>query len=124
MICVIRDDLYFGSACFESGDFFRGCGVSAEEEKVICCGAYELRGEWGAELGVEEDAEERAASGQAAAIRELGVVGEDGADAGEDGVAGVAEALHFVASGGAREPVRLIGVAAFRVTKGVRVWMK
>jgi len=70
-----------------------------------------LRGERGAEVGVEEDAEERAASGQAGTVGEFGIVGEDGADASEDGVAGVTEALDFGASSGTREPMWLIGVA-------------
>ncbi len=76
-------------------------------------------------MGVEDDAKERAAAWQvvgtkesaagwilhSAAVGELGVVGEDGADAGEDGVGGVAEELYFVAGCGAGEPVRLVGIA-------------
>ena len=76
-------------------------------------------------MGVEDDAEEGAAARQgvgtgesaagwilhSAAVGELGVVGEDGADAGEDGVGGVAEELHFVARGGAGEPEGLVGIA-------------
>jgi hypothetical protein len=87
-----------------------------------CSGADELRGERDAEVGVEDDAEERAAARQgvraeesaagwilhSAAVGELRVVGEDGADAGEDGVGGVAEELHLVACGGAGEPERLV----------------
>ncbi len=46
-----------------------------------------------------------------AAVGELGVVGQDGADAGEDGVGGVAEELHLVARGGAGEPEGLVGIA-------------
>ncbi len=48
---------------------------------------------------------------ESAAVGELGVVGEDGADAGEDGVGGVAEELDLVAGGGAGEPVGLVGEA-------------
>ncbi len=101
---------------FEGGDFCGWGGGSAEDEEVVlCCGADELRGEGSAEVGVEDDAEERAAAGEhvgaedAAAVGELGVVGEDGADAGEDGVGGVAEELDLVAGGGAGEPVGLVG---------------
>ena len=47
--------------------------------------------EGGAEVGVEDDAEEGAAAGELGAVGEGWVVGEDGADAGEDGVGGVAE---------------------------------
>ena len=70
-----------------------------------------------AEVGVEDDAEEGTPAWLAfgangtASVSEEGVVGEDGADACEDGVAGVAEELDFVASGGAGEPVRLVGEA-------------
>jgi hypothetical protein len=66
---------------------------------------------------VENDTEEWAASREAvgaeesAAIGEQRIVGEDGADAGEDGVVGVAEELHLVARSGAGEPVRLVGIA-------------
>ncbi len=68
-------------------------------------------------MGVEDDAEEGAASGEelgveeAGAVGELGVVGEDGTDAGEDGVGGMAEELDLVAGGFAGEPVGLVGVA-------------
>jgi hypothetical protein len=48
---------------------------------------------------------------EASAVSEGGVVGEDCADAGEDGVGGVAEALDFGAGSGASDPVRLVGSA-------------
>jgi hypothetical protein len=72
-------------------------------------------------VSVEDDAKERTAArktiraGETTAVGELRVVGEDGADAGENSIAGVAEELHFVASSGAGEPVRLV-----RVTRGGR----
>ena len=75
-------------------------------------------------MSVEDDAKEWAAAWEmvgagesgggilhSAAVGELWVVGEDGADASEDGVAGVAKELHFVAGSRAGEPVRLVGVA-------------
>ena len=46
-----------------------------------------------------------------AAVGELRVVGEDGADAGEDCVGGVAEELHLVTRSGAGEPEGLVGSA-------------
>ncbi|MCU1320298.1 MAG: hypothetical protein JWP98_1816, partial [Edaphobacter sp.] len=73
------------------------------------CGEDELRIERDAEVGVEDDAEERTAARFAAAVGEEGVVGEDGADAGEDGVGGVAEEVNLGAGGWAGEPVRLVG---------------
>ena len=75
-----------------------------------------MRVKWDAELGVEDDAEERAATGftvwanEVAAVGEFGVVGEDGADSGEDGVAEVAEHLDLLACRGAGEPVRLVWI--------------
>jgi len=68
-------------------------------------------------VSVEDDAKERPAAGEivgaedAAAVGELRVVGKDGADAGEDGVGGVAEELNLLSGSGAGEPVRLIGEA-------------
>jgi hypothetical protein len=75
-----------------------------------------LRVEWDAEVGVKDDAKEPAAAGEivgaqnAAAVGELGVVGEDGADAGEDCVGAVAEELDLMACSRASEPVRLIRI--------------
>jgi hypothetical protein len=99
---------------------------------VACSGADELRGERDAEVGVEDDAEERAAASpgiwteesatgwilhsaagwilHSAAVSELRIVGQDGVDAGEDGVGGVAEELHLVSRGGAGEPEGLVGI--------------
>ena len=76
-----------------------------------CSGADELRGERDAEVGVENNAEKRAPTRKSGAVGELRVVGEDGADAGEDGVGGVAEELHMVARDGAGEPEGLVGRA-------------
>jgi hypothetical protein len=99
----------------------RGRG-SAEDEEIgfraagACGGADKLRVEWDTEVGIENDAEEWAAAGQSvgteesAAVGELGIVGKDGADAGEDGVGGVAEELDLVAGVAAGEPVRLVWV--------------
>jgi hypothetical protein len=73
--------------------------------------------QWDAEVGVKDDAEEAAAAGKivgaedAATVGELGVVGEDGADAGEDCVGAVAEELDLMACSRASEPVRLIRIA-------------
>jgi hypothetical protein len=65
-------------------------------------------------VGVEDDAEERSASSLAAAVSEGGVVGDHGADAGEDGIGGVAEALNLGACSGTGEPVRLVGGSGLR----------
>ena len=65
-------------------------------------------------MGVEDDAEQGAAARLAigavefAAVGELRVISEHGADAGEDGVGGVAEDVDLVACGGACDPVGLI----------------
>ena len=66
-------------------------------------------------MGVEDDAEQgataRLAVGavQIAAVRELGVVGENGANAREDGVGDVAEDVDLVARCWAGDPEGLIG---------------
>ena len=79
---------------------------SLAAERTSC----EVEGE--AEVGVEDDAEQRAAAGAGrAAVGEGGVVGEHGADAGEEGVGGVAEAVDLGAGLGAGEPVGLAGGA-------------
>lgn len=117
MFGVVGDGRDVDSEFFEGGDVSCWRGRSAEDEEVVVGGADELRGERDAEVGVEDDAEERAAAGltvgaeDAAAVGEGGVVGEGGTDAGEDSVGVVAEALDFVAGLRAGEPVGLIGRA-------------
>jgi hypothetical protein len=96
----------FGAGGGEGGLSFGGGGFGADDEEVVGGGLDEGAGEGGAEVGVEDDAEQWAAAGEARAVGEGGVVGEDGADAGEDGVGGVAEELGVGAGGGAGEPVR------------------
>ncbi len=58
-----------------------------------------------AEGAIKDNAEQGAAAGKADAVGERGVVGENGADAGEDGVGGVAEELRVGAGRGAGDPV-------------------
>ena len=80
-------------------------------------GADQLRVERNAEVGVKDDAEQRAAARKivgaddAAAVGELGVVGEHGSDAGQNCVGAVAEDLDLMACGRPGEPVRLIRIA-------------
>jgi hypothetical protein len=62
-------------------------------------------------VSVEDDAEQGSASGLTGSVGQGWVVGEDGADAGENGVGGVAEALDFFSGLGTGEPVRLVGSA-------------
>jgi hypothetical protein len=85
---VIGDKFNFGAASFESSDLFLGCGASAEDEEIVLGGENELRGEWSAEVGIEHDAEQKAPArlGSVASIGEERVVGEDGANACEDGI--------------------------------------
>ncbi len=118
------DGLDFGSGFAEGFDFFAGRGGGGQDQEIGCIaairGADELRVERDAEVGVEDDAEQGATAGltagaeNAAAVGEWWVVGEDGADAGEDGVGGVAEALDLGAGRGAGEPVRLVGGSGLR----------
>jgi hypothetical protein len=62
-------------------------------------------------MSVENDPEERPASRSLGAIRQERIVGEDGADAGKDGVGGMAKSLNLIACCGAGKPMRLIGKA-------------
>jgi hypothetical protein len=122
---VVRDGFDLDSAFGESGDFGGQGGFVAEDEQVVRGGLDELGSERDAEVGVEDDAEKRASARQnvgaeeaaagwilhSAAVGELRIVGEDGADAGEDSVGCVTEELDGVARGWTGEPVRLVGIA-------------
>ena len=84
----------------------------------FCAPRTILRVERHAQGGVEYDAQERAATAEAAAIGEHGVVGEDGVDAGECGVGLPAERLDGGARGFAGDPVGLArGVMAGRAAR-------
>ena len=63
-------------------------------------------------MRIEDDAQERAPARKAGAIGQGGIVGEDGADAGEDGVGRVAQTMDFGAGLGAGEPVGRCGAAS------------
>jgi hypothetical protein len=95
----------FDAAGAESGLAIGGRIVRAEDEKVFGCGGDECGVEWSAEIAVEDDAKQGAAAWKAGAVGERGVVGEDCADAGEEGVGGVAKELRVGSGGGARDPV-------------------
>ncbi len=78
------------------------------------CGTDELRVTGDAKVSIEDDTEQGAAAWfpigavQVAAIGELWVVGQHGADAGENGVGGVAEDVDLLARGGTGDPIGLI----------------
>ncbi len=114
---VLRESFDLGSAFGEGVDSGFGGGFAARMRRSFSAETTSFEVSGNAEVGVEDDAEEGTPAWLAfgaddtASIGEEGVVGEDGADACEDGVAGVAEELDFVASGGAGEPVRLVGEA-------------
>ena len=113
---VAGDGEQFGAGGLQGGYFFGGGGRAVEDKQVGLggVGEEEVGVERGAEVGVQDDAEEWTAAGEAGAVGEGGVVGEDGADAGEDGVGGVAEELDLVECGGAGEPMGLVGGAGVR----------
>ena len=52
-----------------------------------------------AQVRIEHYAQERAAARQAGTVGKQRIVGQHGADAGEDGIGGVTHAMHFGASG-------------------------
>jgi len=96
-----------GVAALHSGGIGEG-GFGAEEEEVGSEGggdrAQELALRWGAEVGVEDDAKQGAAAWEGGAVGEGGIVSEDGADAGKDGVGGVAQTVDFGTGEWAGEP--------------------
>ena len=71
-------------------------------------------------MRVQNDAKERATAGEvvgadeSAAVGELWIISQHGADSCEYGVGGVAEELDLVACGGSGEPVGLIWKAGGR----------
>ncbi len=65
-----------------------------EDDDVVLRRRDELAIERHAQGGVEDDAQERAAAAQAAAIGHPGIVGENGVDADHGGVSGPAQRLH------------------------------
>ena len=109
--CVIRDYFYLGSSFLQGGSVGIGGGFPAKDQQIVICGADELRFDRQAEMRVEDDAEEGSATRHSAAVGELGIIGKDGANAREDGVAGVSETLDFGSRFGAGEPVWLVGNA-------------
>ena len=113
---VSRDRSNLGAARFEGSDFFLRCGASAKDEEVVLHGEDELRGQGRAEVSIEDNAKQWPSSylSSLASIGEERVVGEDGANAGEDCIRGVAKHVDFCACGGSGEPVRLVREAASR----------
>jgi len=109
MACVIWDDLDFDTVSTEFVDFFDRRGGAGDQEQVAVDGAKKLRGVRDAQVSIKHDAEEGPASGLVRAVGQEGIIGEHGADAGEDGVGGVAKLLNFIACCGASKPMRLIG---------------
>ena len=110
-------DFNFGAFLAEGFDSFEWSAGRGDDEEIVGCGADKLGMERCAEVGIEDDAEEGASAGFAvgtensAAVGEGGVVGEDGADAGEDGVGCVTEVLDVRPGLGIGEPVGLPGGA-------------
>jgi hypothetical protein len=100
-----------GSAGFEGGAVRGGSGGCAQDEEVVVGAADEFGGDWNTEVYVEDRAQEGPTSGEIGAVGEGWIVSEDGPDAGEDGVGGVAEGLDEGSGSGASEPVGLIGGA-------------
>ena len=82
-----------------------------EDEQVFVGGFDEAAGERNAEFGIEHDAEEALAAFEAAAVGEERIVGDDGADAGDERVGGVAHAVDFGAGFFGGDPV--VGAALF-----------
>ena len=57
---VVGDGFDLGAMVCQGCDFGAGGGGAAQDQQVVRRGTDELRGEWDAEVGVEDDAKERA----------------------------------------------------------------
>ena len=84
-----------------------------EDDEVVVGGFHDAAGGGDAQLGIEHDAQETAAAFESAAIGEEGIVGDDGADAGEERVGRVADAMDCGAGFFGGDP-GAIGLARFR----------
>jgi len=79
------ENFYADTALLELLDAGLVVGDGEDYEIVLCAGDH-LAVEGHAEGGIEDDAKERSAPAEAAAVGEHGVVGEDGVDASESGI--------------------------------------
>jgi hypothetical protein len=83
LFCRENLDADAAGAKFVDAGFGRRYG---KDDDVVLRAADDFAIERRAQGGIEDDAEERASAAKAAAVREHGVVGEDGVDAGEYGI--------------------------------------
>ena len=80
-----------------------------EDDDVVLRRRDQLRVEGHAQGGVEDDAQQRPAAAQAAAVGHPGIVGENRVDADHGGVGGPAQGLHGGAGGVTCNPIRGVG---------------
>ena len=74
-------------------------GKGTEDDDIVLGGFDHARGEREAQARVENDAQQRTAARQSAAVGEQGIVGDDRADADQNCIGGV---THLDARGGAQ----------------------
>lgn len=90
-----RDAKKFNAGVLEFAGFGRLEGSGGEDEEIVIGGFDDARVRGETQARIENDAEERTTARKATAVGEEGVVSEDGADAGEESVGGVTEAMNL-----------------------------
>ena len=94
----------FDAGALEGACFRRVGRLRGEDDYVVLCGFHEFRAQRSAQARIHDGAEQRAAARYAGAVGEARIVGEDGADAGEERVGFVTQALDLFARFGAGDP--------------------
>ncbi len=102
------EDVDFDAAVLKGFAAVGGGGGGGDDGEVAVGGGDEVGGEGDAEGGVEDDAQEGAGAAEAGAVGEAAIVGEHGADAGEDGVGEMADLLDVGAGALAGDPAGVV----------------
>ena len=102
------EDQHPDAAVFEQLAPLGGRGRSGHHHHIAGGAAHHLRIERQAELRIHHDAQQRAAARQAGAVGQQAIVGQHGADAGENGVVIVAQFLHVGAGALAGDPAAIV----------------
>src|SRR6185369_11547487 len=103
---VERQHLY--TARFEQLASFGSRGACGYYQHIARGAAHHFGIQRQAQQGIHHDAQERTAARMAGAVAEQAIVGEYGADAGEDGIVIVADFLHVSASAFAGNPAAIV----------------
>ena len=97
----------FNASVLQFASFGRLERSGGEDEEIVISGFDDARVRGETQARIENDAEERTTTRKATAVGEEGIVSEDGADAGEESVGGVAKAMNFGAGLFGGDPLTL-----------------